>query len=563
MRRFKTIRSKLFASFLVVILLIAGLGIYNYFSVKETNEQTDEIINQNLPLLIAKAGITNSIAQELSLSRAHILYDGGGDYESRFEQNVKESKRYQQIILDITTKEEAKEWARRADLFHQKAYEEVFAVSKREGKKAAMDNLVQNIEPEARELMNYFTAETKEREQIIQESGKSMVANGDKNVRTFVVVTVLCLLISFIIAFLTGNIISKPIQIVSRRMTALAEGDLTGEPITVRSKDEIGQLVEACNEMSDHLQGVIYKISEVSTNVRDQGEELKQMAGEVKSGSEQIAVTMEELAAGAEAQANQSTELSNIMNHFSEKSQSLNQNGKEMNQTADQVSQLTESGNSLMRQSTDQMDEINNIAQSAVSKMENLSIQTKEISQLVSVIKDIADQTNLLALNAAIEAARAGEHGKGFAVVAHEVGKLADQVAGSVTNITTIIEAIQIETSSVANILQQVYTEAVEGSSKINKTGETFVEIDQAIELMNKSILKTSAHLSEISSDSIKMNVSISEIAAISEQSAAGVEQTTATAEQSVNTVGEVAKCSKELSSMAEQLNKLVRQFKL
>src|SRR5690606_22846435 len=100
---------------------------------------------------------------------------------------------------------------------------------------------------------------------------------------------------------------------------------------------------------------------------------------------------------------------------------------------SDHVLQLTADGTNLMKASVNQMNRIDEIVSDAVNKVQGLDQQSSEISNLVSVIKDIADQTNLLSLNAAIEAARAGEHGQGFAVVAHEVRKLAEQVASSVS----------------------------------------------------------------------------------------------------------------------------------
>ena len=324
-------------------------------------------------------------------------------------------------------------------------------------------------------------------------------------------------------------------------MDKMAKGDLSGETLEAQSRDEVGQLINATNEMSNNTRQLLNQINIVSGSVTGQSEELIQSSDEVNAAAHQIAVTMQELAVGIEGEARSASELAVIMESFTSKVEEANEKGEHIQRSSSEVLTMTSEGSQLMESSNEQMVKIDQIVQEAVQKIQGLDAQSQEISKLVVVIKDIADQTNLLALNAAIEAARAGEHGKGFAVVAEEVKKLAEQVTVSVTDITDNVTSIQNESSSVAGSLLEGYEEVEKGTNQIKITTETFNGIKQCCDRNGQSYSyrhgKFIRHRSKQSGD----ERSIEEIAAISEQSAAGVEQTSASSQQTSSSMEEVA----------------------
>src|SRR5699024_1759008 len=224
---------------------------------------------------------------------------------------------------------------------------------------------------------------------------------------------------------------------------------------------------------------------------------------------------------------------------------------------------MTQEGNGYMRSTSEQMEKINYVVNDTVKKMQDLNGQAQQISKLVAVINDVADQTNLLALNAAIEAARAGENGKGFAVVDEEVRKLAEQVAQSVHEITDIVSGIQTEASIVTESLQEGYSEVEDGTVKLRTTSETFDKINDAVLTMTDQIRVVSNNLTDISSDSSRLDESIEEVAAVSQLTASGVEDTSASGQQTSSAMEEVAASSEDLDTLAEELNNLIRRFKL
>ena len=150
------------------------------------------------------------------------------------------------------------------------------------------------------------------------------------------------------------------------------------------------------------------------------------------------------------------------------------------------------------------------------------------------MIGQIASQTNMLSLNAAIEAARAGEAGKGFAVVAEEVGKLADHSGRSVSEINTLVEKADAETSKGVRVAGVV--------------GDSIDQISKGVGESEKMANAIAAAVEQQSASVEEIRASMNQLQSIGESNAAASEEVTAT--------------MVELARLADQTRNEVERFR-
>ncbi|WP_217580968.1 methyl-accepting chemotaxis protein [Lysinibacillus sp. GbtcB16] len=558
---FKTISRRIVFSFSIVITFMALYIVYNYFAIKQSNHATEQIVEQELQLLTTDYEQAQTIDLRIAAARGYVL-SGDEKYKAIFQDNVARAASNEKQRLAMTSSEDFSKLAEMAKEWNRYIEQQVFAVYDQGNTELAIQNITK-MDATVTTIREGYEGLAEQRKQAINEVGADMIVAGENKQLIGIVVGILIFVIAIIVELLSARGISRPIMTLTERMQRMTNGDLSGPPLKIHSKDEVGQLMEATNTMADILNRLLKHIQTVSNDVAAHSEELLQSTSEVKTGTDQIVHTMIEIASGTDELASHTTDVATSMNDFKGKVTSVHQSNKDVQHYSQDVMALTKAGRDLMSSSTKQMGAIQHIVKDAVEQVDGLSKQTQEISKLVTVIQTIATQTNLLALNAAIEAARAEEQGKGFAVVANEVRKLAEQVSYSVEDITGIVRNIQDGSNRVTASLEQGYSEVEKGALQITTTNATFHHIADAIEAIATNIEGMSSELDDVVHNTVTINQSIDEMAAISEQSAAGIQETSATIEQSASSMEEIKHSAEHLAEMAEQLNSLIRRFKL
>jgi methyl-accepting chemotaxis protein-2 (aspartate sensor receptor) len=306
-------------------------------------------------------------------------------------------------------------------------------------------------------------------------------------------------LFAMVLHALVKRAVTRPLNAAREAATRIAQGDL-GVRMAAASRDEIGLLAEAMNNICGGLSSVV---------------------GQVRHGAEQIATASNEISSGnldlcsrTEQQAASLASTANAMKALTETVRRNAGDAEQANQLALNTSLVAQEGGRMVRQVIDTMDTIKQ--------------SSGRINDIIGVIDGIAFQTNILALNAAVEAARAGEQGRGFAVVATEVRSLAQRSAAAAREIKALIQASTLDVDA--------------GSRLVQEAGATMHDVLASAEQVTGIMVRISAASHDQSAGIEHINRSIGEMDEVTQHNAALVEEASAAAQAMQEQAGELAR---------------------
>ena len=295
-------------------------------------------------------------------------------------------------------------------------------------------------------------------------------------------VAVLMIISVLVVGFFISKAI-KPLDTLKTAINGIASGNADlSKRISIKSDDEIGEVVNGFNRFAEKLHVTISDIKTSKETLSKVGTSMSENAKETANSISTVYSSVDEMKNHISSQRNSVMNTTDAVKKVSYKIDSLERLIETQASGVEQASSAVEqmigniaAVNNSVEQMTKSFDNLLSKTQGGVSKQSLVSNKIKAIETQSAtlqgankIISKIASQTNMLAMNAAIEAAHAGDSGKGFSVVADEIKKLS--------------ESSQLESNKISEQLSEIVKSV---SDVVTASNEASVALNQVSELID------------------------------------------------------------------------------
>lgn len=370
------------------------------------------------------------------------------------------------------------------------------------------------------------------------------------------------LVVGLILAMWNIRSVIAPVRKLREATEVISGGDLTYR-LNGFKRDEIGELADNFQNMVDNLRNMIHGVRDMSENVSSSSEELSASAEENSKAIELVTSSVQEVAIGSERQVEAVEDGLQRMTEVNGQADTIAAALGEVNTSMRTTVELAEQGNTAVITTADTMQGIDTVVKDLGSVIEQLTLRTQEIGGIIGDIVEISQQTSLLALNASIEAARAGEQGRGFAVVAAEVQKLAKKSEGSAQQITSLIGSVLQEVQRTNEAMRTAEEKVSEGVGAVDITGRSFTRIKKSVDTVTVSVEAAAEVAQQLAAHATVTKQAVESIREISEQALSNTQSISAASEEQLASMEEVAASAADLSKLSEELQEMVKRFKV
>ncbi len=542
------VKKKILIAPALMIVLMFGIGILNYFTLDEQKNIANKEIKMRFKeyeaaseLLVKFDSNYGKVFQAVSYSN---LPDGHGQAETAFfllksdvrllvtalEKQIEASK-----LNNNTERLKLLEKASKLFTSYSTGVEQVEEQVLNDASSSASTKALDQLKRTFAKTSRLFNKIRKLDHNMNSEAIARSDANADSAMMWSIILPIIAIVLSLIISIYFATGITKQIKNVMEIIKKVSAGDLT-KRIDISSHDEIGQLAENFNGLIEELQTkIIGQIVQSSSRLNQSADETSQASQETMKG---VALQREE-----------TENISGAIGQMVETSHEL---ASSASQSADAAKSAEEEVSNNATSMDETVEAINGVADeitSAATVIQELGKDSQNVGVVLDVIRSIAEQTNLLALNAAIEAARAGDQGRGFAVVADEVRVLAQRTQHSTEEIQEIIERLQDGVGDVVKVIEN-------GQVHVN-------DCVQSAENTRESLMSINTSVTTITCNTETMATMIEEQHAVTENIGKSINSISESSGTTTQLSEKSSTASTQIKSLADELQNLVSMYKV
>jgi methyl-accepting chemotaxis protein len=386
---------------------------------------------------------------------------------------------------------------------------------------------------------------------------------------TFVIIIIIASVINYFIGHVLGVKIAKPIAILTTTINDIKNLKLTNDEESIKYRDIIPSNIEtetickSVNALRGNLINIIVELRWVSGKVIDGSSKLSEVVSENVASIEEVTRTLAEIVKAIESEANESQYGIEQLSNLSEEIHTATQDTSTLAEISTVTSEYINKGITCVSALASKIEDTVSAQNEASKNVDILAEKSISIGEISNTISQIATQTNLLSLNAAIEAARAGEAGKGFSVVANEIKKLSEETAVSTERIIQIIQEIQREIGLAKSNMDMAEKSTVEYVGNMDETKSVFVDINNKVDIMNKSVLSLVASINKVNEHKNEVVKSFSDISAATEETSASSQEVLNSMEFQGSNIEELSSLTDNLNEITLALNNIIDTFNI